>query len=185
MSELNKITNYATTTNSILPSRFSGKTAFPGILGINDNQLQDLEDANYEILNNIWLDTAVGSQLDLLGGILALERNGRDDETYRALLYLKVDVNTGSGEPELLIKAVKQLYGATAVHYIPNYPAGVIIEQNGAIGLFLLVELEIDDGGFLILDDGLPLYLRTTDTTAEYLLDLIVPAGVELEIINV
>lgn len=185
MAELGKIEDYSTTTQDLVPARFSGKPGFNGILEASDTQFNDAENANFQNFNDIWIDTALGKQLDLVGATVGLDRNGRDDESYRSLIKLKIDINVGSGQPELLIRAIKELYKATECHYVPNYPAGVIMQHNGSIALFLLTEMEIDDGTFLLLDDGNALCLREPDTTGELILDLIIPAGVELQIVNI
>ena len=182
MKDFEIITDYTEKTKNLIPSRLRGKPLFNGILESVDTQLEEFEVAAETVLTDIWLDTAAGVQLDLLGRDLGLSRRGADDETYRALLNLKIRINTGGGEPELLIAVVKELYNATSVHYIPDYPAGVIIEHDGSIGLFTLTELELDTGDFMIIDTGETLFLREPDTSAEALLDLVIPAGVSLTV---
>ena len=184
--ELEQISDYSVLTEKLIPARFSNKKNFvEGLLGSTNPQFNDLDEANYQIFTQVWLDTAVGVQLDFIGNLLVLDRLDRDDESYRALLQLKVSINTGAGQPELIIRIIKELYTATEVHYIPNYPAGFIIQQNGSIGLFLLTEMEIDDGSFLLLDDGNPLCLREPDTAAESILELVIPSGVDIQIVNI
>lgn len=185
MAEFEKINDYSITTQNIIPSRFSGKPGYEVILSSSDKQLNDLDVSGESLCCDMWIDTAEGVNLDIIGNYVGLQRFGRDDGSYRSLIKLKIDINVGSGQPELLIRAVKELYGATVVHYIPNYPAGVIIQQNGSIGLFILTEMEIDDGSFLLLDDGNPLFLREPNGSGESILDLIVPAGVELQIVSI
>lgn len=181
---MDKIDDYSKTTEHLIPSRLSGKVGFSGIFHAGDIQANDTESGIYDVSEKVWIDTAEGYSLDLVGQTVGLERSGRDDETYRMLIKLKIKINIGAGEPELLIEAVKTLYTASTVHYIADYPAGVIVEHNGNIGLFLLVEMELDDGGLLMLDDGEPLNIREPDLASSYLLDKILPAGVSLEIIK-
>lgn len=89
-----------------------------------------------------WLDTAVGVQLDGLGEILQLPRNGRTDFDYRIALKFQVYINRSSGEPEVIIAFVKDFTNATKVRLQEAYPAGLFIFTDGTTVLtnFNLVE---------------------------------------------
>jgi len=41
-------------------------------------QANEVETQGFELIENRWLDTAVGAQLDILGEILSLGRSGRE-----------------------------------------------------------------------------------------------------------
>lgn len=78
-----------------------------------------------------WLDTAYGVQLDGLGDILQVSRDGRTDDEYRVALKFQVYINKSSGEPEVIIAFVKDFTNATKVRLQEAYPAGLFIFTDG------------------------------------------------------
>ncbi len=186
MPEFEKIADYSEVGGDLIPSRFSEKNGYNGILDSIDSQLNDLEETGYSLFLDMWVNTATGATLDIIGEYVDLLRRGRDDETYRALIKLKIAVNVGAGQPELLISIIKVIYSATIVHYKFIFPVGVEIEHNGELGLFILDTMSLyPSDPDLVLDDGEPLYLRSADTSSEELLDAVLPAGVALTITNI
>jgi hypothetical protein len=70
--------------------------------------LQELESAAFDLwIGVLNLDEAVGSQLDLLGRIVREDRDGRDDDTYRLALRVRVLVNRSNGKIEELIRIIR------------------------------------------------------------------------------
>lgn len=88
---------------ALLLSQFRDKPKIEALLRAFLDGMQDLENAIYQVLTERWIDTAVGAQLDELGGILDLPRTGWGDETYRIMLRAQVRVLRSSGTwPDLL-----------------------------------------------------------------------------------
>lgn len=160
---------------SLLLEQYKNKDKFVEFLKLLAKMANDLEEAGFELLENLSLDTAEGVQLDMLGDRLDLKRNGKTDDEYRIFLYLKTAINTNPGNPEILIRALKLVFNANKIQYIPRYPAGIEIRDsstntdivlNPQIYNFILDiipagvkivfarYLKLDDGGYLILDDG-------------------------------
>ncbi len=93
--------------------------------------VQDLEDQIFAMLAGRELNTAVGAQLDALGNILGMKRDGRVDETYRLRLRVQVLINLSSGTvPDLLAIAAKLGFTGTLTEYIP---AAFVLTINGAV----------------------------------------------------
>jgi len=63
-------------------------------------ELQALDTAATDLLTDTTLDGAEGVQLDGLGQIIGIERNGLDDEPYRSLLRAYIRINTSGGTIE-------------------------------------------------------------------------------------
>ena len=185
MGQVTQITDYDTIIDNLRIQFFDKSNLVEGISKGDNPQYIELEQLYFNLRDRRLLDTAEGVQLDILGEILNLDRFGRDDASYRTLLKLKVDINTSFATPEILIKSVKLLYGATVVNYIPDYPAGVEIEQNGAGGLFVLNNLIAIDTNNLVTISGDNLTTRENDTIAQDLIDAVVPAGVSVTITNI
>ena len=96
------------------------------ILKISADELQEAEDASYQLLLDRTLEVAGGVQLDSLGLLLDLRRNGRDDRAYRTALRLKVVINNSGGQASTLIALLKSLVSANGMIEITElFPAGV------------------------------------------------------------
>jgi hypothetical protein len=67
------------------------------------NELQELEGVFFDLLNDRWVVTAEGEQLDGVGKIVGEERQGRDDDVYRIAIQARITINNGSGTPEEII----------------------------------------------------------------------------------
>jgi hypothetical protein len=67
------------------------------------NEVQELEGVWFDLLNDRWIVTAVGEQLDGLGSIVGESRQGRSDEVYRVAIQARIAINKGSGTPEEII----------------------------------------------------------------------------------
>lgn len=88
-------------------------------------QVQEIEDALYQLYWERLLDNAVGAQLDGIGQIVVLDRQGFDDEPYRAFLRAKIRVNLSNGKTEELIYILKLILGddAEPIHLVQMHPA--------------------------------------------------------------
>lgn len=179
-NDLVQITDYEVYLN-LLIQQFQDKPKFVETLKLLCTQCEDIELAIYEFLTEFGTVNATGVQLDLIGRLVGLNRDGRDDESYRTLLDIKIEINFSAGTPEALIKTAVALYNATEVQYVPIYPAKVQLWQNGDIGLYLEYDLELDVPGDLMeLDDGDTMIVFEADDIAEDLLYQIMPSGVGL-----
>lgn len=149
-----------------------------GVLEAGDTQFNELENVFFELYLNIWLSTATGQQLDVLGVILDFARQGRDDESYRALLYTKININISSGEPESVISAARLIFGTENIEYRPEYPAKFRLWIGGNLGITNVYEL-VDDLGNNIVDDlGNNIILNISDYNALSVFLGLIPAGV-------
>lgn len=83
------------------------KEDFEKILSVLLKQVQDIEDANFQILNERSVYTAIGAQLDVIGTFLVVPREGLEDEPYRKKLLLKISNNSAGGTPNSMINIIK------------------------------------------------------------------------------
>mgnify|MGYP006288115473 CR=1 FL=1 len=84
-----------------------------------------------DLLNNRWIDTASGMQLDRLGLIVGVPRGGRSDEDYRSAIKFQVFINTSNANPQTIIKSTRELSQGDLIRYWENYPAGFQVFTNG------------------------------------------------------
>lgn len=152
------------------------------LLECSDLQFNTLESAIHTMLNQFWLDRAAGEQLDILGIHILLNREGRTDSAYRALLNAKALINTASGQPDILLTAIKALFESTIVLYEPDYPAKATIQHDGA--LLIIGEYAIlEDGDNLVLENGDNLMFLRQDSAVDLFLSDMSPVGVQLTLI--
>jgi hypothetical protein len=85
------------------------------VLTIFLTQVQNAENAWWQLYTLRSLQNAVGAQLDGIGTILGLSRGGMDDDTYRGALFIRIAELNSQGTPEELIQIFKILTGATEV----------------------------------------------------------------------
>jgi len=90
------------------------------------DQIQDLENVAFELLEDRSLDTAEGEQLDGLGQIVGLERGGLDDDEYRLRLRVQIKLNLSAGTIENVIE-VAFLITDEPVLLVESYPATILI----------------------------------------------------------
>jgi hypothetical protein len=83
------------------------KEDFEKILSVLLKQVQDIEEANFQILNERSIINAIGVQLDVIGTLLSVSRDGLEDEPYRKKILLKIATNSASGTPNNIINIIK------------------------------------------------------------------------------
>lgn len=130
---LNPISDHIERALEELPSQFKNKINWEKFINVLIKPIQELEDVFQDLLLLRALDTAFGRQLDGIGDIVGLDRNGRNDDEYRYALRFKIFINSSSGEPETLIKALKYFTEANYVKYDPLYPAAFQMFTDGTV----------------------------------------------------
>jgi hypothetical protein len=117
---------------ALLISEFKKITSITTLLATFIQQVQLAEDAAFAVLNSRTVASASGAQLDLLGGLVGQPREGRDDDTYRLYITVRIAINRGSGTPGELLN----IFTLLAAHptLIETFPAS-----------FALYTSEIDD----------------------------------------
>jgi hypothetical protein len=103
-----------------------------GMLEAFGRQLNDIEQAIYEVGTEFYLDVAIGKQLDVIGSIFTVGRDGMSDADYRTAIKA-VSQTIYSGEPESIISIMKNQYGGTYVFYTPEYPAKYRVRSDSTI----------------------------------------------------
>lgn len=135
MSEPDRVTAHTKVTGhlaeglALLTSRFRGKPAIEGLLGAWLEQVQDVEDALWQLLTETTLETAENAQLDELGAILDEPRASLTDTPYRTMLRAKALALRSNGNvPDLLALAELLIpEGYTLTQY---FPAALVVEAS-------------------------------------------------------
>ncbi len=122
---ITKITTHSADAINRLLYQFKG---FPKLSSLNTmqaKQIQDIEDAAFDFLMKIPLETATGITLDRWGIVLDENRNALGDTEYRAVLKLKIAKNLCTGTAEDLIKFFNYMLSTDTVQLSELFP-GVI-----------------------------------------------------------
>ena len=107
--------------------QFRGKENIEALLTAFLDEVQAIETALVDCLLLRTITDAEGEQLDLIGRVIGLERNGLDDEKYRLNLIARVAINIGSGTPEELLRLASLLTYGEECRVVERAPAGVAI----------------------------------------------------------
>ena len=129
---IQQITNHTQAALGRLYEQFKNATRLRDTIGPIIDQIQDLEDAFFEVLQERSLETAIGEQLDLLGTVIGLARAGRTDDQYRTALKVQIQVNLSQGEPNRILDVVESITDADLL-YFEFFPASFAIQIDGTI----------------------------------------------------
>jgi len=182
---IDKITDYNAVLTKLVTGQFLESDTFLSVIDTMAQRADDLEDALYAILDQTWIENAQGAWLDEIGDMVDIARAGRDDASYRKVIRLRIAVNVGAGQIPLVIRVVKDLYSATTVNYIPDYPAGFIIEQDGELNLIISGDLVVGTGEIVETDTGDTLIWGQDNDTVNDIIEDVIPSGVRLTITEI
>ena len=115
-----------------LIDQFKGQANIEAFIEAWAQQSQEVELAAFGVLLLTTLANAEGAQLDGLGEIVGVEREGRSDADYRVRIGAQILLNNASGTIEDLL-ALAVALGATTTVLTEVYPAKIEIVSNVAI----------------------------------------------------
>lgn len=95
-----------------LIQQFKGKVNTEAFISIVAGQIQELENAFFEVLDETDIEVSVGEQLDGFGRFINLPRNGMSDTVYRAFLKAKRLVVRSTTTIEEIIAILDVLTGS-------------------------------------------------------------------------
>ncbi len=125
--------------------QYKGKPRLAAWITSYLEEIQELEDAMWQVVTERWLEKpdgspgAVGAQLLVLGRIVGQVNPGLDisdpieRENYRALIRARIKVNRSSGKRGQLIEILRLVVGDDAtINYAEYYPARIMLTSVGA-----------------------------------------------------
>lgn len=104
--------------------QLADKERFSLLLSLFGGQIQDIENALFQVLNETDINSAVGAQLDGLGSIVGEDRAGREDAPYRVAIRTRIVLNLSQGTSEDLIALAIAISGGTKAEVTEYFPAG-------------------------------------------------------------
>ena len=84
-------------------------------------QVQELENALFELLEHTYLSVAAGAQLDGFGSLVGERREGRTDEDFRLAIRARLLLNLSRGTSEDIIGLVRGFVGAKQVQIVEDF----------------------------------------------------------------
>lgn len=118
---------------SSLLSQYRERPVLEGWLSAFVDQIQELEDAFFELLLQRFLSTATGAQLDVIGRIVGRARNALGDGDYRILLSAWIRANRSDGTGDDVLDVVELALQGANLTFTPFYPASFVVWVDEAM----------------------------------------------------
>lgn len=96
-----------------LIEQYKKKPRIEAILCALLDEVQEIEDAEWDLYTRRSIASAEGAQLDVLGAIVGRPRAGLDDEDYRAWIAAQIAANRSAGTAPELLHILRLIYGDT------------------------------------------------------------------------
>lgn len=171
-----KINNHVQAALARLLQQYKGQPRIEAMISSFVEQIQDIENAMFDLDAGRQIANAVGAQLDGIGEIVGFPRNGLDDMTYLVFLYGKIGENTSDTTKDKIINIALLVFISNFVLMDEIPPAAVGLEigspgldpslfvlatelvaksLGGGIGLGFLATYDSDDNfSYLEAPDG-------------------------------
>lgn len=127
-------TTRATTAQNRFVDVFREKADLLSFMTALTDETQALENAFFQLFTGFNVNTAVGTQLDAIGAVVGVSRNGATDTVYRIRVRARIMINLSSGTPNQILRMVNLLTpDGTASKFRPFYPASFEVETTGPL----------------------------------------------------
>lgn len=108
-----------------LMQQYKGLPRLTAVITALVDQVQDLEDAIYDLNEGRQIYGSVGEQLDELGTIVGIARNGLSDAVYLIFILGTIAENNSDTTMNVMTNIVATLFSVTTVFARDLYPAAV------------------------------------------------------------
>ncbi len=126
-----KISNHIAKALARLAQQYKDKPRIAAVLGVFVYQVQQIEDAGYDVMIFRRLANAEGEQLDVIGRIVGQDRESADDAEYRLRLAARIRANLSTGSAEDILTVFAILLPDNTFKLTPYYPAAFTLEIMG------------------------------------------------------
>ena len=101
-------------------SFWDDKPIIKGLFESYLRQLESVETTLFQLLEERSIYTAVGVQLDVIGAMFGVPRNGKDDEQYRPEILRKIAQQNDDGTTEVFMDALRLVTGSYMVDFFEH-----------------------------------------------------------------
>lgn len=117
---------------SQLPSQWENSPRVRGLLESWLRQLNTFESNLIDVRDGFNMQTAIGAQLDIIGGYFSVNRLGRSDSDYRNAILTVIASGNGSGTPDQMISLFSSMANTGDVQYWEHPPLSfTMLANNG------------------------------------------------------
>lgn len=114
-----QITSHVADGLANLLSQFSGKPRLTALVTAALTEVQRLEDVGWDVYEGRLIENAIGHQLDVIGEIVGFPRSGLDDDEYRRLIQVGIQINRHDAQADDALFIWSQLVDVTnPVRYV-------------------------------------------------------------------
>lgn len=122
------------TAKADLLGQFKGKPSFEGWLDAVAVYVNELDAVLVDLALERTIETAVGEQLEQLGGLVGIERGASDDDDLRLRIRVEILINRSEGTIENVLGVIIAALGDDAVLELEEYaPAAFVVQHHGAM----------------------------------------------------
>ena len=124
---IEQITNYDEIARARMLEQFKLTCApqLDGLVQMFASEIQEIEDVLFQLILERTVTVAIGAQLDIIGNIVGIDREGRTDADYRASILVQVQVNNTGGEEAALAALLENLVNPVTIDIVETFPAGL------------------------------------------------------------
>lgn len=133
MTSLVQTTDHVTQALSKFLSQFAEKPKIASWHSAFIEEIQQVEDALFDLLTQRLLANATGEQLDVIGKIVKKPRAGLDDNDYRPTLFAWIRANRSSGTADDVLDVVDLAIEGQDADFTPLYPASFVVTVFDAL----------------------------------------------------
>lgn len=131
-----KITDHVQQCLDQMMQQYKDQPNFAALMTALVNQIQDLEDAIFALDSGrqLWDGQefpAIGAQLDVIGEIVGISRNGLSDPEYLLFIFGKIAQNFSDSTVPAILSVLNYVFQAQSVLLQEIYPAGISVQVLG------------------------------------------------------
>lgn len=127
---------------SRLIQQFKGQENISKLLTAFADELQEVQSALYQVLNERSLGDAVGAQLDDIAALLNISREGKTDNELRSAIQVEIVINFSKSRDSDVVEVLQLLTQANQTQVIEQFPAGINVFLD-SLGLSDVATLQL------------------------------------------
>ena len=133
MSDIVQDSQQALETSGLLITQFKTQPNMVALAQIFGAKIQEIEDALFQLFNLRGVNTAFGAELDVLGAIVGVIREGLSDTDYATAIRAEILLNISSGTIQQLLALMYATYPSATFTLHEGYPADFTIVAHAVL----------------------------------------------------